>query len=117
MKRNKPKSKHYQMTWNIFHAVDVVEKYEAATGDKSGFLPYAYLAQIYKGNLMPALQLGTIANNQIYGVTFFAKIKKENGEEGIVERGFKIDTPMKLSEFISWSVKPRGLARGYKRAI
>lgn len=84
-----------------FHAVDVVEKYEAATGDKSGFLPYAYLAQIYKGNLMPALQLGTIANNQIYGVTFFAKIKKENGEEGIVERGFKIDTPMKLSEFMN----------------
>ena len=47
------------------------------------------------------LQLGTIVNHQTYGVTFFAKIKKESGEEGIVERGFRIDTPMKLSEFIN----------------
>ncbi|APR70750.1 hypothetical protein [Acinetobacter haemolyticus] len=52
-------------------------------------------------NLMPALQLGTIVNHQTYGVTFFAKIKKDTGEEGLVERGFRIDTPMKLSEFIN----------------
>lgn len=32
----KAKSKHYQLCWNVFHAVDVVEQYEAQTGDKSG---------------------------------------------------------------------------------
>ena len=95
------KAKHYQLSWNVFHAVEVVEQYEAQTGDKSGVLPYPVLAKIYKGNLMPALQLGTIVNHQTYGVTFFAKIKKESGDEGIVERGFRIDTPMKLSEFIN----------------
>lgn len=96
-----PKAKHYQLRWNVFHAVDVVEQYEAQTGDKSGLLPYPVLAKIYQGNLMPALQLGTIVNHQTYGVTFFAKIKKDSGEEGVVERGFRIDTPMKLSEFIN----------------
>lgn len=95
------KAKHYQLSWNVFHAVEVVEQYEAQSGDKSGLLPYPVLAKIYKGNLMPALQLGTIVNHQTYGVTFFAKIKKESGDEGIVERGFRIDTPMKLSEFIN----------------
>ncbi len=95
------KSKHYQLRWNVFHAVETVEQYEAQTGDKSGVLPYPVLAKIYQGNLMPALQFGTIVNHQTYGVTFFAKIKKDSGEEGLVERGFRIDTPMKLSEFIN----------------
>ena len=68
-----PKAKHYQLRWNVFHAVDVVEQYEAQTGDKSGVLPYPVLAKIYQGNLMSALQLGTIVNHQTYGVTFFCK--------------------------------------------
>lgn len=42
-----PKAKHYQLRWNVFHAVDVVEQYEAQTGDKSGVLPYPVLAKIY----------------------------------------------------------------------
>lgn len=92
------KSKHYQLRWNVFHAVETVEQYEAQTGDKSGVLPYPVLAKIYQGNLMPALQFGTIVNHQTYGVTFFAKIKKDSGEEGLVERGFRIDTPMNLGK-------------------
>ena len=44
-----PKAKHYQLNWNVFHAVDVVEQYEAQTGDKSGLLPYPVWQ---KGNLI-----------------------------------------------------------------
>lgn len=35
-KKQAPKAKHYQLRWNVFNAVDVVEQYEAQTGDKSG---------------------------------------------------------------------------------
>ena len=95
------KSKHYQLKWNIFQAVQVVEEYEAKTGSKQGNLPFPVLERIYTGTLFSALQHGKIKNHQRYGVTFFSKIKKQDGSIGIVERGFKIDEPMKLSELIN----------------
>ena len=42
-----------------------------------------------------------IKNHQKYGVTFFSQIQKQDGSIGIVERGFKIDEPMMLSELIN----------------
>lgn len=95
------KSKHYQLKWNIFNAVKVVEDYEKRTGKKDGAIPFFELAKIYTGSLFTALQLGKIKNSQLYGVTFFSHIKKQDGSVGIVERGFKIDIPMKLSELIN----------------
>lgn len=95
------KSKHYQLKWNIFQAVQVVEEYEAKTGSKQGNLPFPVLARIYTGTLFSALQHGKIKNHQKYGVTFFSQIQKQDGSIGIVERGFKIDEPMKLSELIN----------------
>lgn len=89
------------MTWDIFHAVDVVEEYEAKTGDTSGQIPYAWLRKIYTGNLFDALQFGKINNIQKYGVTFKAKIEKQDGSVGIAEYSFKIDEPMRLSELIN----------------
>lgn len=95
------KSKHYQLKWNIFQAVQIVEEYEAKTGSKQGNLPFPVLARIYTGTLFSALQHGKIKNHQRYGVTFFSKIQKADGSIGIVERGFKIDEPMMLSELIN----------------
>lgn len=95
------KSKHYQLKWNIFQAVQVVEEYEAKTGSKQGNLPFPVLARIYTGTLFSALQHGKIKNHQRYGVTFFSQIQKQDGSIGIVERGFKIDEPMMLSELIN----------------
>lgn len=95
------KAKHYQLRWNIFKAVDVVEQYEQKTGDTSGHIPYAWLRNIYTGNLLDALQFGKIDNNQRYGVTFFADVEKPNGERGTVEIGYRIDDKMKLSELIN----------------
>lgn len=89
------------MTWDIFKAVDVVEEYEAKTGVITGILPYAWLKRIYFGNLLDALQFGKINLVQRYGVTFKAKIEKQDGSVGIVEYGFKIDEPMKLSELFN----------------
>lgn len=95
------KSKHYTMSWDIFKAVEVVEKYETKTGDTSGQLPYAWLRKIYTGNLLDALQFGKIKNIQRYGVTFKALIEKQDGSVGVAEYGFKIDEPMLLSELIN----------------
>ena len=95
------KSKHYSLAWDIFHAVDVVEEYEAKTGDTSGNLPYMWLRKIYTGNLLDALQFGKINLVQRYGVTFKSKIEKQDGSIGLVEYSFKIDEPMKLSELIN----------------
>lgn len=89
------------MAWDIFHAVDVVEEYEAKTGDTSGGLPYMWLRKIYTGNLLDALQFGKINLVQRYGVTFKSKIEKQDGSITLVEYGFKIDEPMKLSELIN----------------
>lgn len=100
-KRKQNKAQHYQLSWNVFNAVEIVEQYEKQSGDTTGQLPLPVLMKIHQGSLLTALQFGTIPNHQTYGVTFFAKIKKDSGEEGIVERGFRIDTPMKLSEFIN----------------
>lgn len=95
------KSKHYQMSWDIFKAVEVVEQYEQATGDTSGQIPYRWLKKIYNGALLDALQFGKIKPVQRYGVTFKAKIEREDGTVGTAEYGFKIDEPMLLSELIN----------------
>ena len=31
--RKTPKAQHYQLTWNVFNAVEIVEQYEKQTGD------------------------------------------------------------------------------------
>lgn len=97
-KQVKPKSQHYSLSWNIFKAVEVVEAFEKKAGHAD--LPYSVLAQIYEGSLLPALQFEKIKNLQKYGVTFHAKLQTKQGE-CVVERGFRIDEPMKLSEFIN----------------
>lgn len=115
------KSKHYQMSWDIFKAVEVVEQYEQATGDTSGQIPYRWLKKIYNGNLLDALQFGKIKPVQRYGVTFKAKIEQTDGKVGTAEYGFKIDEPMLLSELINGKddvkVKKGGFTiRGWKGA-
>ncbi|WP_228261884.1 hypothetical protein [Acinetobacter baumannii] len=61
MKKRKPnKAQHYQLTWNVFNAVEIVEQYEKQTGDTSGQLPLPVLMKIYQGSLLTALQFGTI---------------------------------------------------------
>ena len=100
-RKSKPKSKHFQMTWDVLHAVAVVHQYEKETGKTSGQMPYAWLRKIYSGNLFDELQFGTLKNHQIYGVTFKSDIELQDGSRGIVERGFKISEKMKLSELIN----------------
>ena len=99
--KTKPTAKHFQMTWDVFNAVEVVEQYEKETGDTSGQMPYMWLRKIYKGNLFDELQFGTLKNHQIYGVTFKSDIELQDGSRGIVERGFKLSEKMKLSELIN----------------
>lgn len=60
------KSKHYTMSWDVFKAVEIVEAYEAKTGDTSGRIPYQWLRKIYTGN---HLMLYNLAKLRTYSVT------------------------------------------------
>lgn len=108
------RAKHYQLKWDIFKAVDVVEEYENKTGDKSGNIPYMWLRKIYTGTLLEALQFGKIKNNQKYGVTFYSDLEKPNGERGVVEISIKIDDKMKLSELINGNPDVKVNKGGFK---
>lgn len=108
------KAKHYQLNWNIFKAVDVVEQYEKHTGDTSGNISYVWLRKIYTGTLLEALQFGKIKNNQKYGVKFCADMEKPNGERGVVEISIKIDDKMKLSELINGNPDVKVNKGGFK---
>lgn len=50
MRKRKPnKAQHFQLKWNVFNAVEIVEQYEKQSGDTSGQLPLPVLMKIYQG--------------------------------------------------------------------
>ena len=103
MKKRKPKAQakaqHYQLRWNVFKAVKIVEDFEKKHGKIE--IDYLTLRKIYKGNLLEALHFQKIENHQLYGVTFYADIERQDGSRGTVERGIKLSEKMKFSEFIN----------------
>ena len=103
MKKRKPKAqakaKHYQLRWDVFKAVEIVEDFEKKHGKIE--IDYLTLRKIYKGNLLEALHFQKIENYQHYGVTFYADVERQDGSRGIVERGIKLSEKMKFSEFIN----------------
>lgn len=86
------KSKHYQLRWNVFDAVKIVEQHQELT--------YPVLRKIYSGDMLDAIYFGKIKNYQRYGVTFYSEMELEDGSVGIVERGMRMPEPMSLLEFI-----------------
>lgn len=97
-KSNKPTSKHYQLKWNLFESVKLVEEYVKVHGEKP--IPFTFLRKLYSGNLLHVMEHALIGKYQRYGVTFFSKLELKQGGECIVERGFRIDEPMSLTELI-----------------
>ena len=92
------KKKHYQLTWDILKAVDVVKEYERIHGAVQ--LTYPWLCKIYKGNLLEAAHFNRIPKRNMYGVTFKTRIQLENGQQVLDHTSFKLDTPVTLTELI-----------------
>lgn len=99
-KPQKPKSKHYSLTWDIFRAVRLMEMFEARNGVGTP-PPYRVLHTIYEGDLLPAIYFKKINPVQLYGVTYKAHLTNEQGIEEVVEHNIKLSEPMRLSEFFN----------------
>lgn len=101
-KAQKVKAIHYQATWDIIHALEVVEEWEKRHGGIAEKLPYIEQCKIYKGNLLPAIHFGKIGTYQNYGVKFYCEFYINSDPDNIIKytNSYRIKEPMTIKELI-----------------